>query len=105
MMLKAFCLYDTKTGIYGTPWFMAHVGQAIRAVQDLANDPNTTIGRHPADYMLVELGFYDDQNGTFTNQQNHIGTVVHFLQPAAGATPLFDAPLSVEQSIQVAGVG
>lgn len=80
MMIKVFCLYDTKTGIFGTPFFMQHVGQAVRACQDLGADLSTTIGRHPADYMLCELGEFDDNSGSFTNQLLHHATVVNLLE-------------------------
>ncbi|AXH74646.1 MAG: nonstructural protein [Microviridae sp.] len=86
MILKAFSLYDTKTGIYGTPFFMAHIGQAVRAIIDLAQDANTTIGRHPADYMLYQLGDFDDAVGMFDHLNPvAIGSVVSMLprpQPA-----------------------
>lgn len=89
MMLKVFSLYDTKTGLHGTPFVMQHVGQAIRACQDLAGDLNTTVGRHPADYMLVELGTFDDNTGAFDNAYSPIATVVSFIERRAAA-PLFD---------------
>jgi hypothetical protein len=81
MIVKAFCLYDTKTGLFATPFFMAHVGQAIRACQDLGSDLNTTVGRHPADYMLCELGTFDDNTGTFRSELLHHATVSALLEP------------------------
>lgn len=92
MITQAFCLYDTKTGIYGVPFFMQHVGEAVRACQDLANDMNTTVGRHPADFMLVRLGSYNDAVGAFDNQQEHIGTVVSMVRPPERQSPLFEHP-------------
>lgn len=89
MKITAFSLFDTKTGVYGTPFFMLHVGQAVRAVQDLGNDMNTTIGRHPADYSLVILGEFDDATGAFDNSLVVIGSVVSFLTPRPSPEPLF----------------
>lgn len=63
MMLKAFALLDMKTGAFATPFFMHHVGLAVRAVTDLAQDLNTTVGRHPGDFALVEIGSFDDNSG------------------------------------------
>lgn len=74
MITKAFSLFDLKTGIFGVPFFMAHVAQARRACEDLANDLNTTVGRHPGDYMLTEIGTFDDASGAFSVA----GPVHHF---------------------------
>lgn len=88
MMLKAFALLDTKTGAYGVPFFMAHVGQAVRACMDLGQDMNTTVGRHPADYALVEVGTFDDATGRLEAIAfEHHGTVLGFL-PRPQALPL-----------------
>lgn len=80
MKLKAFALLDMKVGAFGTPFFMAHLGQAIRAVTDLCQDLNTTPGRHPGDFALCEIGEYDDNTGVLSamNIQNH-GVLKGFL--------------------------
>lgn len=77
MMLHAFALLDTKTGHFNVPFFFPHPGMAVRAVIDLAGDSNTTVGRHPADFTLCQVGAFDDQAGVFlpaTPQQ--LGTVL-----------------------------
>lgn len=79
MEMIAFTLLDTKSGIHHPPFFMVHVGQAIRACQDLGADLNTSVGRHPADFMLVRLGTFDDQAGAFTNAYEPMMTVVSLL--------------------------
>lgn len=66
MILKAFSLLDTKVSAFHTPFFMAHVGHAIRACSELGADLSTTVGRHPADFHLYEIGTYDDQSGILT---------------------------------------
>lgn len=80
MILKAFSLLDMKTGIFNVPFFMAHVGQAVRACMDLGRDTSTTVGRHPADYQLVEIGTYDDQTGVLAAiPPQALGTVASLL--------------------------
>lgn len=88
MILQTFTLLDTKSGIHNPPFFMSHVQQAIRACIELGQDMRTTVGRHPADFMLVELGTFDDQNGQFTNAYQPVATVASLL-PAAQPTGLF----------------
>lgn len=80
MIIKAFSLLDMKTGMFNTPFFMAHTGQAIRACMDLGQDMNTTVGRHPADFMLCEVGTFDDQTGQLLALNPlQLGTVASFL--------------------------
>lgn len=67
MITGAYSLYDTKAGIFNTPWFCISRGVAIRMVMDLVSDPQTTINRHPDDYTLFEIGTFDDSNGVLTS--------------------------------------
>lgn len=91
MIVKVFSLLDTKTGIYNLPWFMVHTGMAIRTIIDLAADPNTTIARHPADFVLVDLGTFDDATGQCdTRSHQHLGTVASFLPLPQQSLPLMD---------------
>lgn len=99
MQLRIFALYDIKSGAHGTPFFMHHVGEAVRACIDLGQDANTTVGRHPADFALHELGTFETDTGLIVPQQpvSH-GSVVSFLPRPQGAGPLFEgdqAPVRV----------
>lgn len=80
MKLFAFSLLDQKVGTYGIPFFMPHLGQAVRACIDIGQDLDTTVGRHPSDFALVELGSFDDVSGMFEQSMpiNH-GTVLGML--------------------------
>ncbi|WNK12512.1 MAG: nonstructural protein [Microvirus sp.] len=62
-MLHAYTVYDRKALQYHAPWFAVTDGAAVRSFADLANDPSTTVGRHPGDYVLYRLGSYDDAAG------------------------------------------
>lgn len=88
MMLKMFSLLDTKAGFFHTPFFFAHVGQAVRACVDLGSDLSTQVGRHPADYALYFLGDWDDQTAAFhpANPEN-LGLVVSMLPQQATRQP------------------
>lgn len=63
MIVNSYSLLDTKTGLYSMPWFFAHDAQAMRAVNELARDKNTTVGNYPADYVLYRIGLFDDNTG------------------------------------------
>lgn len=92
MKLQCFALLDIKTGAYGTPWFMRHGAEAMRAVGDLAQDKSTTVGRHPADYQLVCLGYWDDQSGAFENlaAPTVLGTAVSMIPEVTPLPGLFE---------------
>lgn len=77
MKLFAFALLDTKTGAFSTPFFYNHRGLAFRTVIDVAADPNTHVGRHPADFALYQVGEFDDQTGLLVSQHPEpLGTVL-----------------------------
>lgn len=97
MILHGFSLLDTKTGHFNTPFFMSHPAQAIRACIDLGQDLTTMVGRHPADFALVQLGTFDDQAGQLTPMHpQQLGTVASFLPPhQARPAPLFDPDFQI----------
>jgi len=65
MVLNGYTVFDNKALQYHPPFFAATDGAALRSFQDLANDNNTTIGRHPSDFSLWMCGSYDDNKGLF----------------------------------------
>lgn len=66
-VLKIFTVYDSKTGIYCSPFYLKARGEALRSFIDTAsgNSKDTLIASHPEDFTLFELGEYDDCTGTF----------------------------------------
>lgn len=72
MITKAFSIYDSKALHFGVPFFMSSVGGAVRAFSDLCNDPQTMISRHPGDYVLYELGSFDDAVGKMVSLSPHM---------------------------------
>lgn len=67
MKTKVFSLYDAKAKMFGVPFYMQTVGLAIRALQDLTNDKNTLVNRHPSDFTLYEIGEFDDSDAKTEN--------------------------------------
>lgn len=97
MKLIAFSLLDMKTGHFNTPFFMNHTGAALRAVMDLGADLNTTVGRHPADFVLAQIGEFDDQTGQMEPMVPlHLGTVLSLLPRQAPDPSLFSGLLERE---------
>ncbi|QXP08349.1 MAG: nonstructural protein [Arizlama microvirus] len=65
MIQKIFTVYDSKVEAYLQPFFLPSKGAALRAITDVANDPSHMFGKHPEDYVLFELGTFDDQDCKF----------------------------------------
>ena len=63
MKLGVFVVYDSKALSYGTPVFLESAGVALRGLEDAANDPQSPIGKHPADYILWQVAEYDPRTG------------------------------------------
>jgi hypothetical protein len=65
MKIKMFNIYDQKAKSFLQPFFMQNNSLAVRAITDLANDPEHSFCRHAEDYTLYELGTFDDQDCSF----------------------------------------
>lgn len=63
MVLKLFCVYDSKAGYYDKPFLMRSTGEAIRGWENIVNDASTQFNKNPEDFTLFELGTYDDSTG------------------------------------------
>jgi len=62
-LLKVFAIYDVAAGAHVHLFVMSNRGLAIREFTTLANDPNHKICKHAAEFVLFELGTYDDVKG------------------------------------------
>lgn len=56
-------VYDSKAEIFNQPQFFIAKGEAIRAFADVVNDPKAPMNKHPEDYTLFEIGYYDPETG------------------------------------------
>lgn len=63
MKLTCYSLFDRKALQYHPPFHFSTDGQAVRALADLVEDANTTVGRHPSDFVLYCIGTFDDSKG------------------------------------------
>lgn len=63
MLLKVFSVRDMKSEAFLQPFFSPSVGSALRAFGDATNEQNSPFFKHPSDYVLYEIGSFDDSNG------------------------------------------
>lgn len=64
MKTKMFTLLDTKAEAFGVPFFMPQTAMAKRAVMDLSRDPQSMLSKHREDFVLYEIGEFDDSIGS-----------------------------------------
>ncbi len=60
MIHKTYSIYDEKAEAFIRPIFMPNEALAKRAIQTSAMDINHPFAQHPGDYVLYELGDFDD---------------------------------------------
>lgn len=60
MILKVFAVRDMKALAFQAPFFSLAPGSALRAFGDECEKEGTPFHKHPEDYVLYEVGVYDD---------------------------------------------
>lgn len=75
---KVMTIYDNIAELYGTIYITASTKEAMRDLLDLQHDETCKFGKHPNDYILMELGTFDDLNGSFIpySQIQRIGSIL-----------------------------
>ncbi len=63
MRSMCFAIFDMAVSAYMQPFFAANDAVAQRMFSDLANDLDSSVGKHPSDFVLFALAEYDDQDG------------------------------------------
>lgn len=91
MIINAYSVYDRKALQYHAPFFAVADGAAVRSFMDLANDSNTTVGRHPGDYVLYRVGSFDDASGIVlpTDNPQHVTDALPLVRAQGN---IFDDP-------------
>jgi len=88
--LKAFSAYDGKLGVFMTPFFMQHTGQALRTWEDLVNNGDSIIAKHPSDFILYEVGSFEDDKGILIPQNpvHQVATALEVRREAPAKLPV-----------------
>lgn len=91
MLMHVFAVYDMKAEAYYPPMFQKTVGLALRIFKDMANNPDTTVGRFPTDYALFQIGTYEDTTGILTPLvHTALGKAVEYVDHEKMEVPLFN---------------
>lgn len=63
MINRAYSIFDRKALVYSSPFFALNDSVAARTCTDAVSDVNSSLGRHPGDYVLFLVAQFDDQTG------------------------------------------
>lgn len=66
MILRMFSMYDEKAEAFIRPFFMPNVAMAQRVIIKAGSEMDHPFAQHPSDYILYELGTFDETGAEFT---------------------------------------
>nr|UXQ88100.1 MAG: nonstructural protein [Microvirus sp.] len=77
-----YTVHDVKGETFMPPFFVPSKGLAIRAFEDCINSPDHHFGKHPADYTLFSLGYFDTDTGEIVQADRvSVGNGIEFVKP------------------------
>lgn len=97
MLIKVFSVRDMKAEAFLQPYFSPTQGSALRAFGDACDKKDSPFYLHPADYILYEIGTYDDSTGMLgsINPVKMMATAADFVEkrvpPVPGVSPVMVA--------------
>lgn len=69
MTQKLYAIYDNKASYFMTPWPCRNEGLARREFASACQNPDSALGKFPSDYVLHEIGEYNDNDAVITGTQ------------------------------------
>ena len=83
--MKLFSVYDAKAECFSPPFCALATGAAIRSFTDDVNsgDPKSPIAMHPHDFVLFEIGVFNDGDGHLEayETKKSLGSGIDFQRP------------------------
>lgn len=69
MKLSVYSVLDKAVGAFLQPFFSRSKGEAIRSFSDAVQDKSHQFYKHASDFLLMELGVFDDHSGVFQSHE------------------------------------
>lgn len=69
-ILRLYSLFDSGVGAFMKPFWSDHKANAMRSFTQVVNDksnPDNMIANHPDQFVLFELGAFDQPTGVFSS--------------------------------------
>lgn len=81
MVKPFFCVYDIKSQVFSAPFLAVNSNCAVRSFANAANDENSDINRNPADFILYEIGSFDDNTCQIVPlpERQYLGTALQYV--------------------------
>jgi hypothetical protein len=78
MRQNVYTIFDSKAEIFKSPFMAMNDAVALRMIEQAASDPNTDLGRYPADFTLFFIGTYQDHTGQYemAEAKRHVADVI-----------------------------
>jgi len=64
MILNVYSIYDVSVKAFMQPFFSQSNASATRSFSMAVNDPGTVMAKHPEDFFLFHVGWFDDEKGS-----------------------------------------
>ena len=75
-----FTIYDTKAEAYTAPFVAKTAGIASRMFEELVNQQGHQFNKFPGDYVLYQVGSWDESNGVCTPMEpTNLGAGLQYL--------------------------
>lgn len=75
MINRMFAVQDIKAGAFHAPFPSVSEGTALRFLQDMVNREGHPYNLHPEDYIVFEIGSFDDVSGALAPET--LRSIVH----------------------------
>lgn len=68
-------VYDNASQMFGQPFFVTAIGQALRSFTDEVNRPaqDNQLYQHPEDFSLYHIGYFEEETAVFTPPDEGVG--------------------------------
>lgn len=81
MLHNIYSVKDTKAEAFLPPWYAPTNASAIRSFSTAVNDSTHDFAKYPSDFVLYQLGSFDDNTGVITAMEPHVlGVAIDFLK-------------------------
>lgn len=86
MQSSVYSVYDSKAGVFCTPFTSENDSTALRAFRYAANDKEMDIGKYPSDFTLFVIGTFDNSTGQVSSiEPVSLALALTLVQPTEAA--------------------
>ena len=81
MLTNVYSVYDVTSETFGSPFLLLTDGLAMRSFYEAAINTQTEISKYPDEYVLYNIGQYDDDTGLMVPKEpKRLNTASHAIK-------------------------